>query len=212
MYLFDEDLTYQLVGGQELPEVGLSAEEVVGATTHDLFPEDIADRQARYYHRTLDGEKCVFEETYQGRRHRVQTVPVRGEGGEISAGMAVAQNITEQWLQREKLESRKAKVRALYDTVDRLFQASSPEEVGNVLIEVIQEALGHEGVSVRFAREGRLVATHVAESTFEFMPERPDFPIDGESVVAEIYRADETLAIEDLEASDLEPTYDYGDL
>ncbi|PSQ58466.1 MAG: hypothetical protein BRD27_06275, partial [Bacteroidetes bacterium QH_10_64_19] len=213
VYLFDENLTYQLVGGQELSEVGLSAKEIVGSTLHDLFPEDIADRQTRYYHRTLDGEKCVFGETCQGRRYRIQTVPVRGEGGEeVTAGLAVVQDMTERWLQREKLEGRKAKVRALYETADRLFQASSPEAVGNVLVEVIRKALGHEGVSVRFVREGHLVATHVAESTFEFMPERPDFPIDGENVVAEVYRTGETLAIEDLDVLDLEPTYDYGDL
>ncbi|MCS3658281.1 PAS domain S-box-containing protein [Salinibacter ruber] len=212
VYLFDRDLTHRLAGGQELSKVGLSAEEVVGKTLHDLFPDEIADRQVQFYRQALDGEKSVFEETYQGQHYRVQTLPVRDEGGEVTAGMAVARNITDRWRQRKELRQRKEKVRALYETADRLLQASSREEVGDALIEVTQETLGHEGVSVRLIEGGELVATHVAESTLEFMPERPDFRVDGESAVAEIYRAGETLVVEDLEDEDLDLSHDYGDL
>jgi len=212
VFLFDEDLTYRLAGGQELSKIGLSVEEVIGSTLHDLFPAETADRQADYYRRALNGEKHVFEERYQGRRYRIRTLPVRDEDGTVVSGMAVSRDITERKRQREALQDRQAKVEALYSATNRLLRASNRKEVVRALIELIRETLGYRGVSVRFATEGRLNVADVAESTFEFMPERPPFDVDGDSAVAEVYRTGETLTIDDVETVEVEDPHDYGDL
>ncbi|WP_198598621.1 PAS domain S-box protein [Salinibacter altiplanensis] len=339
VFLFDEDLTFQLAGGEGLTAVGLSPEEVVGRTLHDLFPNDIADRQAAYYRRALEGEKGVLEERYQGGDYRIQVLPVRDEDGAVIAGMAVSQDVTDE-KERERrlrqsemlvqnaqdalflvdveeeearltfsaqrvnpayeqmsgfseeevrgrtprdiledeagkeseeryracvrrqepleyeesvyldgemmhrttriapvevngtvqqivgttrdvtersrreqaLREREEKVEALYETTDRLLKASSKDEIGTVLVQIIREALGHRGVSVRIAHEGGLEVVHVSEATREFMPERPPFDIDGDSAVAEVYRSGDTLAISDLEAVEVEDPHEYGDL
>ncbi|MCS3698850.1 PAS domain S-box-containing protein [Salinibacter ruber] len=339
VFLFDEDLTFQLAGGEGLAAVGLSPEEVTGRTLHDLFPEDIADRQAEYYRRALEGEKSVLEEQYQGGDYRVQVLPVRDEDGTVIAGMAVSQDVTDEkeqerrlrqaemlfqnaqdalflvdveeeasgtrfrvqrvnpayeqktgfseadirgqtprdvlgeeagaeaekryracvrrqepleyeesvpldgetthWTTRiapvvvdgtvqqivgttrdvterkrraRTLRERWTKVEALYETTDRLLRASSEDEIGAVLVQIVREALGHPGASVRIACEGSLEVVHVSEATREFMPERPAFDVDGDSAVAEVYRSGDTLAISDLEAVDVEDPHDYGDL
>ncbi|MCS3638539.1 PAS domain S-box-containing protein [Salinibacter ruber] len=212
VFLFDEDLTFRTAGGQGLADVGLSTDEVVGRTLHDLFPEDIADRQVEYYRRALDGEKSVLEEQYQGGDYRVQVLPVRDEDGTVIAGMAVSRDVTDEKERERALRGRRDKVEALYETADRLLTARSTDEIATVLVEIIREALGHQGVSVRFAREGVLEVAHVAEATREFMPERPPFDVDGDSAVAEVYRSGDTLTISDLQATEVEDPHDYGAL
>ncbi len=212
VFLFDEDLTFRTAGGQGLADVGLSTEEVVGRTLHDLFPEDIADRQAGYYRRALDGEKHALEESYQEGDYRIQILPVRDEDGTVIAGMAVSRDVTDEKDRERALRGRRDKVEALYETADRLLTARSKDEIATVLVEIIREALGHQGVSVRFAREGVLEVAHVAEATREFMPERPPFDVDGDSAVAEVYRSGDTLTISDLQATEVEDPHDYGAL
>ena len=102
-YLFDEDLRYVLAGGEKLGVVG-GPEEVIGSTVHDIFPEEVADRQTRYFRRALEGKRCEFEEEYGGRRYRVQALPVRDEDGTVISGIAFAQDITEQKRRKEELE------------------------------------------------------------------------------------------------------------
>ncbi len=212
VFLFDEDLTFRTAGGQGLADVGLSTEEVVGRTLHDLFPEDIADRQVEYYRRALDGEKQALEASYQEGDYRIQILPVRDEDGTVIAGMAVSRDVTDEKERERALRGRRDKVEALYETADRLLTARSTDEIATVLVEIIREALGHQGVSVRFAREGVLEVAHVAEATREFMPERPPFDVDGDSAVAEVYRSGDTLTISDLQAAEVEDPHDYGAL
>ncbi|MCS3631837.1 PAS domain S-box-containing protein [Salinibacter ruber] len=212
VFLFDEDLTFQLAGGEGLAAVGLSPEEVAGRTLHDLFPEDIADRQAEYYRRALDGEKQALEASYQEGDYRIQILPVRDEDGTVIAGMAVSRDVTDEKERERALRGRRDKVEALYETADRLLTARSTDEIATVLVEIVREALGHPGASVRIAREGSLEVVHVSEATREFMPERPAFDVDGDSAVAEVYRSGDTLTISDLEAVDVEDPHDYGDL
>ncbi|WP_199774274.1 PAS domain S-box protein [Salinibacter altiplanensis] len=211
VFLFDETLTYQLAGGRGLSTVGLSEEDLIGCTPHDLFPEEIAERQAEHYRQALEGERSTLEESYQGRHYRVQVLPIWNEG-EVVGGMAVSQDMTERKRQRETLEERQAKIKALYSAADRLLRASSPDEVGQALVRLVRQTLGYPGVSVRFARGGVLEASHVADRTRTFMPPRPNVPVDGDSAVAEVYRSGQPLAVEDLDTAEVEPRHDYGDL
>ena len=212
VFLFDEDLTYRLAGGEGLTDVGLTPDEVIGRTIHDLFPADIAERQAKYYRRALDGEKHRFEAQYRGRHYRVQVLPVRGDNGEIVSGMAVSYDISDRKRRQMALRDRQEKIEALYSAADHLLRASTPEAVGEALTRLVREALGYPGVSVRFVREGRLEVGHVADTTFKFMPDRPDFPVDGDSAVAEVYRSGETLVVDDLDEASVQDPHDYGDL
>ncbi|MCS3649974.1 signal transduction histidine kinase [Salinibacter ruber] len=118
---------------------------------------------------------------------------------------------TQELTRREaELKDRQMKVEALYSATDHLLRAASRTEVAEALIDLVREVLGYRGVSVRFAEDGALKAFDVAEATFTFMPERPDFTIEGDSAVAEVYRSGTTLAVEDVEEMD-DPAA-HGDL
>jgi PAS domain S-box-containing protein len=104
VFLFDGDLRFVRAGGEELTAVGLTPDEVEGATPQDLFPAEIADETVRYYRETLRGNAHTFEQEYGGERYQIQTVPVRTADGEIAHGMAVSRNVTEETERRRELE------------------------------------------------------------------------------------------------------------
>ncbi len=102
VFTFDEDLRYTLAGGEELAGVGLSSDEVEGATPQELFPAAVADELETQFQKALAGEQHTFEQQYRGSRYRIHTLPVGDE--EITAGMAVSQNVTERVEQRRELK------------------------------------------------------------------------------------------------------------
>jgi len=102
-YLFDENLRYVLAGGEKIGVVG-GPEEVIGATAHDILPEELAREQERYYRRALEGKRGNFEQEHEGRHYRVQTLPVRDEDGTVISGITFSQDITEQRRRKKELE------------------------------------------------------------------------------------------------------------
>jgi len=103
VFLFDRDLQYVLAGGAELSSVGLSAGDFEGVGPRDLFPSDLADELVHYYREALQGRSNTFEQEYQGKQYRIQTIPVRNDAGDIVSGIAVSQNVTERKLREREL-------------------------------------------------------------------------------------------------------------
>ncbi|GGJ06781.1 hypothetical protein GCM10008995_15850 [Halobellus salinus] len=94
IFLYDRDLQVVRAGGTELSEVGLSPEEIEGTTPQDRYPPDISEGLTRSLQDAFAGRSRTFEQEYQGRHYRIQTVPVRAGDGEITHTMAVSQNRT----------------------------------------------------------------------------------------------------------------------
>ena len=110
VFMFDEDLTYIVAGGQGLSAVGLTEDDFLGRTPFDLFPEDIAEETARNYRRALAGEQTTYEQEYDGSTWRVRTRPVTNDDGEVVAGMAVSRNVTEQKRRIDQLNRQKERL------------------------------------------------------------------------------------------------------
>ncbi|WP_263788927.1 PAS domain S-box protein [Salinibacter grassmerensis] len=197
-------------------KTGFSEGSIRGQTPQDVLGEDAGEAVAERYRTCLRRrEPLEYEET----------VPLNGEtthwttriapvvvNGIVQQIVGTTRDVTERKERQRTLQERREKVETLYETADRLLGASSEDEISAVLVQIIREALGHQGVSVRFARQGVLEVAHVAAGTLAFMPERPPFDVDGDSAVAEVYRSGDTLTISDLEAAEVEVSHDYGDL
>lgn len=112
---FDEDLRFVDVGGADLEELGLRSAEMEGQTPVDVFPPDLAETFETNASAALDGEERTFEISWQGRTYHVQTAPLRDPDGDVVAGIAVSQNITERTEQEQKLEHREQTYRNLVE-------------------------------------------------------------------------------------------------
>lgn len=112
---FDEDLRFVDVGGADLEELGLRSTEMEGQTPADVFPPDLAEAFETNGSAALDGEERTFEITWQGRTYHVQTAPLRDPDGDVVAGIAVSQNITQRTEREQKLEQREQTYRNLVE-------------------------------------------------------------------------------------------------
>ncbi|ERH08825.1 MAG: signal transduction histidine kinase [halophilic archaeon J07HX64] len=104
VYLIDQNFEYVRAGGEELERVDLSSADVEGHVPHEVFPDELADEACHQYEQAFNGVATTVEQEYKGDRYRVRVTPVNSDGQEITHVMAVAQNITEQIKNREKLE------------------------------------------------------------------------------------------------------------
>ena len=95
VFLFDQDLRYILAEGTALTALGLSSESVEGKTFRETFEPEICNLLEPVYRQAFAGISTSFEVPYQDRVYLVQVLPVTNSSGEIFAGMAVAQDITE---------------------------------------------------------------------------------------------------------------------
>jgi PAS domain S-box-containing protein len=94
--LFDQDLRYTLAEGQDIAASGLSKAELEGKTIWELFPPETCATLEPLYKAALAGEAKVSEISYGEKTYNLHTLPVKNDGGEISAGMAMTQDITVQ--------------------------------------------------------------------------------------------------------------------
>nr|WP_160166262.1 PAS domain S-box protein [Natrialba hulunbeirensis] len=103
--LYDEAFEYTVAGGELLADLGVSQEEIVGATIYDRYPDDLVEQIEPYFQAVFDGESNTFEEHHLGRDLWAHTLPVRNSEGEIVAGMLMVQDITERKDYQREIEA-----------------------------------------------------------------------------------------------------------
>ncbi|MFC6718517.1 PAS domain-containing protein [Natrialbaceae archaeon GCM10025810] len=102
--MYDENLEYTVAGGQLLGDVGVEAENRVGNSVYDLYPDPLVEEVEPYFHAALEGETNAFEVEFHDRYLSAHTLPVRDADDEIIAGMLVVQDVTERREYQRKLE------------------------------------------------------------------------------------------------------------
>ncbi|ELZ15136.1 multi-sensor signal transduction histidine kinase [Haloterrigena salina JCM 13891] len=102
--LYDETLEYIVVGGEAFDDLGISEDEVAGATLYERYPDDLVDEIEPYFRAVFDGEANTFEFRARGRDVWAHTIPLRNDDDEIFAGMVMVQDVTERREYERKLE------------------------------------------------------------------------------------------------------------
>ncbi len=163
-----------------------------------------------------DGEATAFsDETVNYRADggsvlvQWNLAPIRNEDETIEYWIAVLRDVTEPRRMEQELREREKKVEALYAEMSELLQAETPEQVAAHIEDLVIDTLGYPLNAVRFVRNDTLVPVRTSKEIQPHMPDRPIYPIDGESVVAETFRNGETRTYEDIR--EIDDTYDRGD-
>jgi PAS domain S-box-containing protein/diguanylate cyclase (GGDEF)-like protein len=103
VFLFDRELRYILAEGSGIKTLGLESSSFEGKTIWEAVQPELCDVIEPLYRQALSGVTTAFEASCQGRVYLVQVLPVNNSCGEIDAGMAVTQDITERKQTEEQL-------------------------------------------------------------------------------------------------------------
>ncbi|MDG5817500.1 PAS domain S-box protein [Natronococcus sp. A-GB7] len=118
--LFDDDLEFTLAAGRAFDDLPMEANELEGRHVREIGDGTVADVLEPSLRATLEGAENTVELEYADRNWRVHTVPVTDESESVVAGMAMAQDVTEQ----------KARERSLRETKSQLEAATDAGAVG----------------------------------------------------------------------------------
>ncbi|MDS0298161.1 PAS domain-containing protein [Halogeometricum sp. S1BR25-6] len=112
--LFDHDLRLLVTGGDidkldgVRPDrlVAFESDELAGERLSEVVYPEAFEEIEPHYRATLEGETRTFLLPVDDRIHRVRTVPVRGDDGDVLAGLAISQDVTERFEKQRELETR----------------------------------------------------------------------------------------------------------
>lgn len=125
--LFDANLRYILVDGMGLAAVGLSREQLEGKTIWEAFPQETCDAIEPLYRGAIAGTASTAEIRYAEKIYLTQVLPIRNERGEVSAGMAVTQDITARKQSEEALRESEERFRAMFEKSNAVKMIVDPE-------------------------------------------------------------------------------------
>ncbi len=119
--LTDRNMVVLFVEGRELQKAGYSAQDFIGRTISDIFPEETARVLEANYRKAFEGNTAHFEVDLYQFKYTVRIVPLYEPDGSIEKILVVSQNITETNKIRKELEYQRAYLRQIIDTVPHLI-------------------------------------------------------------------------------------------
>jgi PAS domain S-box-containing protein/diguanylate cyclase (GGDEF)-like protein len=103
VFLFDRELRYILAEGAGIEALGLESQSFEGKTIWEALEPELCGLLEPVYRQALAGVSTAFEASYQGRVYLIQVLPVTNSSGDIDAGMAVTQDISDRKQTEEQL-------------------------------------------------------------------------------------------------------------
>jgi PAS domain S-box-containing protein len=106
VFLFDDDLRYQIVSGTGFDPIETTPEDLIGNTVHEVEPysEATVEMLEPIMESTLAGNEETIELSYEGHAYKLRSIPIRDDDGEVIAGFYISQDITEQREREAELE------------------------------------------------------------------------------------------------------------
>jgi PAS domain S-box-containing protein len=98
VFLFDEDLQYQIVSGSGFAPINTDPEDLVGNTIYEVEPytEETVETLEPIMESTVAGNEETVELTYENHTYKLQAVPVHNDDSDVIGGLYITQDITEQ--------------------------------------------------------------------------------------------------------------------
>jgi PAS domain S-box-containing protein len=135
--LFDRDMRYKIVGGNENEKVGIETSTIEGKTLREAYPKEVADFFEPLYKKAFQGVPTEVEMEYQGNTYLQQTLPILGKNHEILGATQIVTNITERKLAESDIRTSR----------EGLLWAEKVAQLGNWTYDpVTQQPIWSEGM------------------------------------------------------------------
>ena len=141
VFLFDQELRYNIAEGTGLAMVKLDSEALTAKTIWQVFPPKTAQVLEPIYREALAGQVTVTEIPFANRLYCVHVLPVSNEEGEVSSGLMMTQDITESKRAEEALRSRAEELARL---TTALAQTTAILEKRNVELDQFAYLVSHD--------------------------------------------------------------------
>lgn len=162
VFIFDDNLRYTFVEGLRGEPIGYSREQLLGKTIYEVIPPALVPTVERHYRAALNGEITRFETSFKNKFYQVLVVPMY-ECGEVSGGMAIAQDVTQQRRLQQRLWESERKHRSLVETSHDMLWALDLEGRVTFINGAVRHMHGYEPEEV----VGRSFMDFVAPESIE---------------------------------------------
>ena len=143
LIVFDTHLRYVLAEGAYLETAGYSSSDLLGKTLEEVLPPSRYAALLPHYQAALSGAMVVFEGTSAHTFYRSRISPVRGDQGEVIAGMIVTEDITDQKRAEQTLQDSEARYRSLAENSSDLILQVTPDGEYSYVSPSSQRILGY---------------------------------------------------------------------
>lgn len=183
-----------------------------GATLEDVLErhanEDRVRLRALFERALEEGEAFDTITSFLGDSTTERAIRVscetRADGETVHSLCGIVEDVTD-------TRRREQRIQVLRDTSQQLKQVHTGDEVAEILANAATNILGLVNTAVRLVDErNRLLTTAcVTEECIERAGERPDYPVDGDSAAARVFRTGEPRQFADMRPVD---DWDRGEL
>ncbi|MEQ9354146.1 PAS domain S-box protein [Coleofasciculus chthonoplastes] len=158
--LFNHELRYLLADGSGLASVSLSKPQLEGKTIWECLPTQTCTQLEPLYRQVLAGETVTREMPFGDRIFIIHALPLRNQTGELMAGMAVTQDITELKQSEQELYHANRALRTLSECNQALVLATDEITLLHNICQIIVDFGGYRCAWIGFAQQDQAKTVH----------------------------------------------------
>lgn len=125
--VFDQNLDYIFVDGEELLKMGIDASRLIGSNYIKRLPADIREDVKLKLDEALSGKSISFEIKTNNQYYKINAVPISYENNKVSQVLVIEQNITQEKIAEFKTLDALEKERELSELKSRFVSMASHE-------------------------------------------------------------------------------------
>jgi len=106
VFIFDTDLRYRVVSGSGFDPIVTDPDDLVGKAVSEVetYSQETVDTLRPVMESTIAGNRETIRLEYEGRVYELRSVPIRDDDGEVTDGLYITQDVTEQRERKRELE------------------------------------------------------------------------------------------------------------
>lgn len=144
VFIFNTDLRYIFAEGEFFPQYEITRQDLVDKTMEECFPPDMAESIVPHCRRILEGENVYFEFWLEDHIFSNHGTPIRNLEGEITAGLVVVFDITEQRRTMDALRLSEERFRTYVENASDIIYSLSLDRRIEYVSPNWKNMLGHD--------------------------------------------------------------------